>query len=110
MEIQRVALVVLILIGFIQLQTFAVLLEHQRRGTTSILCCCAIRGLLERLLAHPFTECIKSIVIFFNVQCSVFFNILYMLASAQISKRHFVSSLHVEPRLIFNGSDNVMPV
>ena len=31
MEIQRAALVVLILIGFIQLQTFAVLLEHQRR-------------------------------------------------------------------------------
>ena len=31
LEIQRAALVVLILIGFIQLQTFAVLLEHQRR-------------------------------------------------------------------------------
>ena len=31
MEIQRAALVVLILIGFIQLHTFAVLLEHQRR-------------------------------------------------------------------------------
>ena len=105
MEIQHVALVVLILIGFIQLQTFTILLEHQRRNV----------DFYDVMLSSDRSSAFSPIHVLNVLNASEFCviqpRLLYMLPSAQISKRHFVfSSLHVEPRLIFNGSDNVMPV
>ena len=106
MEIQRAALVVLIPIGFIQLPTFAVglLLEHQRR--------LAQRPSYDVMLSADRSNAFSPILVLNALNASeLFSNILYMLVSPQISKRHFVSSaLHVEPQLILNGSDNEIPV
>ena len=102
MEIQCVALVVLILIGFIQLQTFEVLLEHQRRNVDFY------DVMLSSDRSNAFSPIHVLNVLNASEFCVLQHRLLYMLPSAQISKRHFVfSSLDVEPRLIFNGSDNV---
>ena len=85
MEIQCAALVVLILIGFIQLQTFAVLLENQRR--------LAKRRFHDVMLSTDRSNAFLPILVLNVLNATefllVFSNILYMLASAQISKRHF---------------------
>ena len=85
MAIQCAALVVLILIGFMQLQTFAVLFFFWSiRGVwhnVDFMMLCHTRT-LERLLTHPCTECIKCIGIFI----SVLQNILYFGVCPNIQK------------------------
>ena len=85
MAIQCAALAVLILIGFMQLQTFAVLFFFWSiRGVwhnVDFMMLCHTRT-LERLLTHPCTECIKCIGIFI----SVLQNILYFGVCPNIQK------------------------